>query len=189
MFDTIPCYVSGNTIEVNGQTFLLGELTADMLNVHRSEYAKIDRLSTKIAELLKKGGSGLTLFSLRIKMSELRFLLIKQKLFRTLVSRPFQPKPDIEDLFTALFETPEGLRERTSNEAETLMEQVALEHLENNLIIRQARKYCEIVDDIYTFNKTMSWFINEYLSHLKRWTRKITRLLCLISSVTRDVTR
>jgi len=51
MFDMISCYVSGDKIEVNGQTFLLGELSEDILNISRDEFLKMGALCEKLEEL------------------------------------------------------------------------------------------------------------------------------------------
>lgn len=163
MFDTIPCYVSGNRIEVNGQTFLLGELTADMLNITRDEYSEMNGLSERIMELLGQRDSGDTLFALRVEISALRSLLIKQKLFHTLAIYPSQSEYNASD---DLFYIPEELREEARSDAEETLEQMTSGHLDEQLIRRQAKKYCSIVNDIYAFNQTIFWFICEFLSRL-----------------------
>lgn len=147
MFDAISCFISGNKIEVHDETFLLGELSADILGITPDEYEKMRAAVEQIETLLLQDDSGETLFALRVEMGLLRSLLIKRKLFQTLAL----PETDDEDDYPNLFEVPEELRE-PSDETGEVMEQISIGHLEDKLIRRQAEKYCEIVDDIYSFN-------------------------------------
>ena len=120
--------------------------------------------SEQIKTLLQQDDSGETLFALRVEIGLLRSLLIKRKLFQALAL----PETDDEDDFPELFEIPEELREPPPDEASEIMEQMSIVHLEDKLIRRQAEKCCEIVDDLYSFNQTMFWFIDKFLSHLKK---------------------
>ena len=165
MFDKISCFISGDKIELNNQVFLLGELTADLLGITKDEYIKMRGLSEKLRSLLRQGDSGETLFELRVEMGVLRSLLMKRKLFQTLAVQTLED--DVDDDFPRLFKIPEELREEPS-EGETEEFERMFGICEDSLIIRQAEKYCEIVDDVYAFNQTMFWFIDNYLDKLKK---------------------
>ncbi len=161
MFDTISCFISEDKIEVNGETFLLGELTTDLLGVSPDEYDQMREISERLSLLLGKCKSGETLFEIRVETGTLRSLLMKCRLFQTL-AQPTQPDALANDDFPALFEIPEEYQEEpTEEEKENLERQAAA--LSDSHIIANAKKYREIVHDIYAFNQTMFWFIDQYL--------------------------
>ncbi len=76
MFDKIDFRIQGNLIEVERQTFPLGELTADILNITSDEFDQLYALY----ERLGQGGD-------EEAMRSMRDLLMKRKLFALLAPR------------------------------------------------------------------------------------------------------
>ena len=159
MFNDICFYVKGNMIEVNGQDFLLGELSASCMNIPPSEFEEIydkyrsaeyimnheinaekDNSVEYIPPLKKEWGR------LNSMMVEIDTALKKHKIFQVLDTQ------NAVEFFKGF----------------TDMDGTIMNSENWELYYKTASLYKPVIDDIFNFNKTMYYFVNDFLSHLKK---------------------
>lgn len=153
MFNQISFYISGDQVEVNGKSFLLGELTTDILDIRPDEFQVMYTLEKNIRRILNHAKDQCErdeMKNLTAWSRELHTILMKRKLFQVIA----QPIPF--DEMDKLYEFESGEKIQRSN---LYAWQEFFPPLE---------KLCEIVDDIYSFNETMFWFIDSFLMKLKK---------------------
>ena len=159
MFNDICFYVKGNMIEVNGRDFLLGELSASCMNIPPAEFEEIyDKY--KSAEYIMNHEinaekdidveyippSKEDWLKLNGIMIEIDTALKNHKIFQVFDTQNaagfFERFTDIDDTMIA--------------------------HETWELYYKTASLYKPMIDDIFNFNKTMYYFVNDFLSHLKK---------------------
>lgn len=159
MFNDICFYVKGNMIEVNGRDFLLGELSASCMNIPPAEFEEIyDKY--KSAEYIMNHEinaekdiaveyippSKEDWLKLNGIMIEIDTALKNHKIFQVFDTQNaagfFERFTDIDDTMIA--------------------------HETRELYYKTASLYKPVIDDIFNFNKTMYYFVNDFLSHLKK---------------------
>lgn len=159
MFNDICFYVKGNMIEVNGQDFLLGELSASCMNIPPAEFEEIyDKYKSAeyimnheinaekdisveyIPPSIEEWGR------LNSMMVEIDTALKKHKIFQVLDTQ------NAVEFFKGF-----------TNIDDTMMNSETWE-----LYYKTASLYEPVIDDIFNFNKTMYYFVNDFLSHLKK---------------------
>ena len=160
MFDTISCFITGDTIELNNQVFRLGELSEDILNISREEFFELDAIRGRLENFEQNWRHDHGAFESRVEMQTLRRLLLKRKLFRALES---YPKSTELDKFALPVWAPENLLE--DEPAPILDENNEISPRE---IMRVSSKYQQIVHDIYAFNNAMFWFIDRFVKYLDK---------------------
>ncbi|MDD2956238.1 MAG: DUF6076 domain-containing protein [Oscillospiraceae bacterium] len=108
MFGQFDFYIHGNQVELSGQSFLLGELTCDLLNISPTEFEEMRALMERAdSEAIR----------------HLHNMLMSYQLFKLIA-----PSEAIDD----------------------------------------ADAYRHVLSDIYSFNQTMFWFIDQGLMHLHK---------------------
>ncbi len=159
MFNDICFYVKGNMIEVNGQEFLLGEPSESCMNISPSEFEEIyDKYRS--AEYImnheinaekdiaveyippSKENWG----RLNSMMVEIDTALKKHKIFQVLDTQ------NAVEFFKGF----------------TDMDGTIMNSENWELYYKTASLYKPMIDDIFNFNKTMYYFVNDFLSHLKK---------------------
>lgn len=159
MFNDICFYVKGNMIEVNGRDFLLGELSASCMNIPPAEFEEIyDKY--KSAEYIMNHEinaekdiaveyippSKEDWLKLNGIMIEIDTALKNHKIFQVFDTQNaagfFERFTDIDDTMIA--------------------------HETRELYYKTASLYKPVIDDIFNFNKTMYYFVNDFLSHIKK---------------------
>ena len=153
MFEKISFYINGDRIEVNGKTFLLGELTTDILDIRPDEFQVMYTLEKNIRRILNHTEDRCErdeMKNLAAWSRELHTILMIRKLFQNIA----QPMPF--DEMDKLYEFECGEKIQQSN------------HYAWREFFPPIEKLCDIVDDIYSFNETMFWFIDNFLMKLKK---------------------
>lgn len=158
MFDKISCFISGDKIEINNQVFLLGELSEDILNISREEFQELDTFRENLDELERNRRYDHGDFEMRVEMRSLRRLLLKRKLFRALETYPKSTELNA-------FELPVWESRDLSEEESALL---VGEKSNPDEIRKEARKYQQLVQDIYAFNNSMFAFIDMFVEHLDK---------------------
>lgn len=144
MFSDICFYVKGKTIEVDGQDFLLGELTESCLNITPDEFHELrDKhkiLKDMIApEKLNENLDENELDLWRDKLFEIDSLLRKHKIFQVIGA-------SVETIHSLL--SSDDLLEKTT------------------AFLPLVIKYGDIISDIYSFNQTIFVFIVNWIMNL-----------------------
>jgi hypothetical protein len=153
MFEQISFYISGNRIEVTNQSFWLGELTTDILDIRPDEFSVMYTLTKNMRRILNHVETRCDrdeMRSLTVWARELHSMLMKRKLFQ-LISQPM-PFDEMDKLYE--FECEEKIQQSKLQAWQEFFPPV--------------EKLCDIVDDIYSFNETMFWFIDNFLMKLKK---------------------
>ena len=157
MFEEITFFVNDNHIELMDKTFLLGELTTDILNITPHEFAELDADRKELRkEILRLEQAGTFHFDEAIDKiaNRIRKKLLNRKLFQLLNKQPtWEENAQLDEDF----------HPQLNPEAVELYDE-----LTGREWLYKTNKLCEIVDDIYAFNQTMFWFIDQFLMHLKK---------------------
>lgn len=141
MFQSIRFCIGNQTIEVNGETYSLGELTTELLNLPREDFSKITEHRKKTESLIseyEENASESIWDALCDHVSQLDKLLCRNPTLRVLLEADPIPKEVLAD---------ESMR---------------------TLCISNFRSYAILIEDIASFSGTIRRFIDERLSLLKK---------------------
>lgn len=167
MYDTIKFYVGKKYIVLKEQNFMLGELTAEILNISPDEHREMHKILMQAEEKIKLyrdtknvdfwRAANRHLLNLDHKLCTYRlFRLLKDKncilqetesFFNTLSQKTLEGFHIIEEVDAAQFQT-----------------------VENNwhIYIENYKTYHSILKNLASFNQTIRFFVNYYLSALKK---------------------
>lgn len=159
MFNDICFYVKGNMIEVNGQEFLLGEPSESCMNISPSEFEEIYDKYRSAEYIMNHEINAEKDISveyippskenwgrLNSMMVEIDTALKKHKIFQVLDTQ------NAVEFFKGF----------------TDMDGTIMNSENWELYYKTASLYKPMIDDIFNFNKTMYYFVNDFLSHLKK---------------------
>jgi len=154
MFERFSVFISGANIEVTGQAFPLGELTADILSIRPKEFQQLQAAADELVKLIDEDNIPTRAVSIvdQEKRNE-RFRLRER-------NRPAAAAL-IKELHSLLL-------------TRRLFQLVAISEKRLQAILQTltypslAKRYLTIVDDIYAFNQTMFWFIDQGLMRLDK---------------------
>lgn len=159
MFNDICFYVKGNMIEVNGQEFLLGEPSESCMNISPSEFEEIYDKYRSAEYIMNHEINAEKDISveyippskenwgrLNSMMVEIDTALKKHKIFQVLDTQ------NAVEFFKGF----------------TDMDGTIMNSENWELYYKTASLYKPVIDDIFNFNKTMYYFVNDFLSHLKK---------------------
>jgi len=159
MFNDICFYVKGNMIEVNGRDFLLGELSASCMNIPPAEFEEIYDKYRSAEYIMNHEINAEKDISveyippskenwgrLNSMMVEIDTALKKHKIFQVLDTQ------NAVEFFKGF----------------TDMDGTIMNSENWELYYKTASLYKPVIDDIFNFNKTMYYFVNDFLSHLKK---------------------
>ncbi len=144
MFFNITFYVKGKTIEVNGQDFLLGELTESCLNIAPDEFHEIRDRHKKLKDKIKPE-----------IINETR----NEKLLDSWIDELFEIDSLMRKhmIFQVIGDSVEELRSLVSRN--DLLERITV-------FLPMVIKYDIIIQDIYSFNQTIFVFIINWIMNL-----------------------
>lgn len=165
MIHEICFYVKGNMVEVNAQDFLLGELTESCLNIQPDEFAKLheklkEALHIKsqygtsgwLAQLVQGENAAQPQIPTREEWLRLNTIMLDiDKQLRTYRIFEVLASPDAAECLAAVPDLPD---------AELTVE---FWRYYRNIV----ELYESVIDDIYSFNRTIYLFIHDYLANLK----------------------
>lgn len=159
MFESISFCVGNKTIEVNEQTFPLGELSVECLNITAEEYHAMRELLQKAMERTQIYETSHDLkdwFAANEFFIRLDETLRRHRLFRLIAG---------DNAY--LFETREFTQQYSMYEIDG---DDSHEHVKWELYRRFTDRYAVILSDIASFNDTIQPFINRWLADLEHLT-------------------
>lgn len=157
MFAKLTFMINENQITIADETFLLGELTCDVLSITPAEYKVLNKKSSDILLLLKKENNYDEQNNI---FDEINEMLLKRKLFKAIFRAVKKEEKDVVNLDEIL----ELIDSESDREEFTKISNKTYD--DSNIYL--ANRYRDIINDLYAFNQTMFNFIDHYLSTLKK---------------------
>ncbi|MFI3327473.1 MAG: DUF6076 domain-containing protein [Clostridia bacterium] len=165
MFSEATIKIGKSTIVINDKTFLLGELTADLLNIDR-KFLELRSLTKEInkevsnhyAPPLKKEW-----FLINEKLIKLDKELCKFKIFTALREDDYKLLEDTQDFTSQIGFTEEVVPEDLADTFEGF-NPFAKSPAYWKFYTDTVAEYESYLDDIFAFNQTISFFINDFVS-------------------------
>ena len=163
MYRTILFYVGKKHIILNEQAFTLGQLTAEILNISPNEYHQLKALLIQSEEEINRYRQTKDAdhwYNANQHLSQLDHHLCHYQLFRLIKDELYSPSGAESFLTRLLQQTLEGF------------EPVPQEELEYRWAAYQEAfdTYCSVLSNLSSFNQTICFFIDYYLSALKKLT-------------------
>ena len=163
MYRTILFYVGKKNIILNEQPFTLGQLTAEILNIAPNEYHQLKAILLQAEEEINRYRQTKDAdhwYSANQHLSQLDRQLCDYRLFRLIKDELYSPS-GAESFLTRLLQ-------QTLEE----FEPVPQEELEYRWAAYQEAfdTYCSVLSNLSSFNQTIRFFIDYYLSALKKLT-------------------
>lgn len=155
MFEKITFYICDKQLEVNGQTYSLGELATDCLNVTPEEYRRMKTLfdeSEKQFEKYTATNNPEAWWHSGEALTDLDALLMKRKIFAAIRDPEFFTLEEVKENIgqKTLFDTSDDFSKLRQHY------KIAIE------------KYNTLLHDLRAFNTTIQNFIDLFLSRLKK---------------------
>ena len=163
MYRTILFYVGKKNIILNEQSFTRGQLTAEILNISPNEYHQMKALLLQAEEEINRYRGTKDAdhwYNANQHLSQLDHHLCSYQLFRLIKDELYSPSGAESFLTRLLQQTIEGF------------EPVSQEELEYRWAAYQEAfdTYCSVLSNLSSFNQTIRFFIDYYLSALKKLT-------------------
>ena len=163
MYRTILFYVGKKHIILNEQAFTLGQLTAEILNISPNEYHQLKAILLQAEEEISRYRGTKDAdhwYNANQHLSQLDHHLCNYQLFRLIKDEQYSPSSAESFLTRLLQQTLEGF------------EPVPQEELEYRWAVYQEAfdTYCSVLSNLSSFNQTIRFFIDYYLSALKKLT-------------------
>ena len=163
MYRTILFYVGKKNIILNEQSFTLGQLTAEILNITPNEYHQMKEILLQAEEEInryRQTKDADRWYNANQHLSQLDRQLCSYQLFRLIKDEQYSPSGAESFLTRLLQQTLEGF------------EPVPQEELEYRWAAYQEAfdTYCSVLSNLSSFNQTIRFFIDYYLSALKKLT-------------------
>ena len=163
MYRTILFYVGKKNIILNEQAFTLGQLTAEILNISPNEYHQLKAILLLAEEEINRYRQMKDTdywCNANQHLSQLDRQLCSYQLFRLIKDEQYSPSGAESFLTRLLQQTLEGF------------EPVPQEELEYRWAAYQEafHTYCSVLSNLSSFNQTIRFFIDYYLSALKKLT-------------------
>ena len=167
MYRTISFYVGKETIVLGEQSFTLGQLTAEILNISPADYQAMMKLLTQAEEEIKQYRETKDTSHWRCAnqhLLELDQQLCAYQLFRLLKADPCVLQEAESLLNTLAQETFDGFD--LAEEEEAAQPEAVEYHW--HAYVENCKVYRSILTNLASFNQTIRFFIQYYLSTLRK---------------------